>query len=378
MEMEEEGKNPKNEFPIDRYHPIEDWIEEEEEEEKKSTGGKGVIIILTLLLSLSLLFIAAVMIPTFPGRNYLPLPGEEALKKELTKANKEIEVLKANLAQADELRSSLIKKKEESSALSSNIVELRGIVLSLRNQLKEREKKIASLERERENYQKEKKNLLAEVSQLRSELSSQEEEILNLKKEISIKEKRINSLLTDLKKAENKVNEITAELKRREEIFQRKSKEDEEAVAAILKDAKRLSARAEKAEAKVRKQEKELKMLRVQLAALKAEMERVEEGDLVRLTKDVIPPKPIRTPAPNYPSKASDKKLNDTVYLRVLISEDGEVLKAKVVRLSHPGYGFEKEALKAVKRWHFTPAIKKGKRVMVWKEIAIRFQYEGR
>jgi TonB family protein len=366
--MEKEWKNPPEESPLDKYHPIEGWIEEEEEEGEVKKG-QGALIALSIFLACCLLFIAAVIIPTFPGRQYLPLPAEEVLKKELTKSNKEIDTLKSTLAEADKLKSSLGESKKAVSSLSSNIGDLRNRVISLKGQLDEKEGKIGSLTKELRGLRAERENLSNQVSQLRKGLSSQEEEILNLKKKIADEEKKVNSLTAELERAKKEAEDLAAELENRETLFNRKARQDEEAVAAILENAKRITERAENAEATLEKQKKEIKNLKAQLLSLKAELERVEV-----LSDDVVPPEPVSMVAPNYPAKAARDKLEDTVYLRVLISEDGEVLKAKVARLSHPGHDFEKEALKVIKKWRFTPAIKKGKRVMIWKEIAIKFR----
>ena len=59
---------------------------------------------------------------------------------------------------------------------------------------------------------------------------------------------------------------------------------------------------------------------------------------------------------PTYPARA--KKLGVSGYVKVMVVIDayGEVSQANVMSLDPPGYGFETEALKAVRQWKFSPA----------------------
>ena len=59
---------------------------------------------------------------------------------------------------------------------------------------------------------------------------------------------------------------------------------------------------------------------------------------------------------PKFPDRA--KKLGISGYVKVMIVIDvyGDVAQASVMSLDPPGYGFENEALKAVKQWKFSPA----------------------
>jgi TonB family protein len=69
---------------------------------------------------------------------------------------------------------------------------------------------------------------------------------------------------------------------------------------------------------------------------------------------NMIPPKPLRTPDPDYPLNARDEPNTGMVVLQVPIDEQGRVF-APVVYESL-GKNFDKEALAAVKRWRFQPA----------------------
>lgn len=64
----------------------------------------------------------------------------------------------------------------------------------------------------------------------------------------------------------------------------------------------------------------------------------------------------LREIQPKFPEKA--KKLGVSGYVKVLIVIDvyGDVAQAQVMTLDPAGYGFETEALNAVRQWKFTPA----------------------
>ncbi len=59
---------------------------------------------------------------------------------------------------------------------------------------------------------------------------------------------------------------------------------------------------------------------------------------------------------PKFPERA--KKMGISGYVKVMIVIDvyGDVAQASVMTLDPPGYGFENEALKAVRQWKFSPA----------------------
>ncbi|MBR2306615.1 MAG: energy transducer TonB, partial [Fibrobacter sp.] len=59
---------------------------------------------------------------------------------------------------------------------------------------------------------------------------------------------------------------------------------------------------------------------------------------------------------PKFPERA--KKLGISGYVKVMVVIDvyGDVAQANVMSLDPPGYGFENEALKAVRQWKFSPA----------------------
>jgi len=64
----------------------------------------------------------------------------------------------------------------------------------------------------------------------------------------------------------------------------------------------------------------------------------------------------LECPAPPFPPEARKAKIESaTVMLEITVSEKGRVSDIKA--LSDPGNGFAREAVDAVKRWKFKPAI---------------------
>lgn len=56
----------------------------------------------------------------------------------------------------------------------------------------------------------------------------------------------------------------------------------------------------------------------------------------------------------------------------MLISEKGEVEQAKIVMGKQTYEPMNKAVLDAVKKWKFSPAIKDGVKVKIWKQLDIR------
>jgi TonB family protein len=78
-------------------------------------------------------------------------------------------------------------------------------------------------------------------------------------------------------------------------------------------------------------------------------------------------------PAPDYTSKARDVKYQGVVLLDVVVNPDGRAGQITVVK--GPGLGLEENAIKAVKKWKFKPAIgPDGNPVAVLVPIEITFR----
>jgi TonB family protein len=91
----------------------------------------------------------------------------------------------------------------------------------------------------------------------------------------------------------------------------------------------------------------------------------VQEGDLVELGGDVVPPQPVYSPKPAYPPLAERQRVDGTVFLDVLVDENGAVRDVKVLRGVKPDFGLDAAAASAVRNWRYKPATKGGVRVKV-------------
>jgi TonB family protein len=83
------------------------------------------------------------------------------------------------------------------------------------------------------------------------------------------------------------------------------------------------------------------------------------------------PPKVTSADDPVYSGKARKKKLEGVVVLATVIGVDGKAHDIRVERSL--GMGLDEEAVKAVKRWRFKPAMYVGKPVPVLMNLEIAF-----
>jgi protein TonB len=83
------------------------------------------------------------------------------------------------------------------------------------------------------------------------------------------------------------------------------------------------------------------------------------------------PPRPIKSPRPQYPQEAFIKKIEGTVLVEILIDAQGNVSRARVVQ-SVPL--LDAAALQTVYQWKFMPAIKHGRPVATLAHIPVAFR----
>jgi TonB family protein len=102
----------------------------------------------------------------------------------------------------------------------------------------------------------------------------------------------------------------------------------------------------------------------------------VIEGQVVELTPDVVKPELMNRVNPSYPRLAQQKKVEGTVILSILISENGDVADARVLREAGGSSGLNEAALSAVRKWKFRPGVKEGKRIKVWMTYPIVFKLQ--
>ncbi len=82
----------------------------------------------------------------------------------------------------------------------------------------------------------------------------------------------------------------------------------------------------------------------------------------------------IKSPRPNYPAEAAAKELQGQVWIKLLISETGDVESAEIIS-GNPILA--KAAADAMKKWKFKPFIKNGKAVKVSTKLPFDFALKG-
>jgi TonB family protein len=99
----------------------------------------------------------------------------------------------------------------------------------------------------------------------------------------------------------------------------------------------------------------------------------VHEGDVIEITDVDHAPKALAEIRPTPSPLAVRQHVQGSVVVTVFVSEDGNVLDAKV--LSGIGkFGIDEAALRAAKNARFSPATKEGKRVKTW--MPLRFDFK--
>ncbi|MCC7376579.1 MAG: TonB family protein [Verrucomicrobiales bacterium] len=84
-------------------------------------------------------------------------------------------------------------------------------------------------------------------------------------------------------------------------------------------------------------------------------------------------PEAISQVAPTYPAELRKAKIEGSVTLVFLLSEEGRVEDPRVEASSRPE--FDKPAVEAVKRWRFKPGMKDGQAVRTHMRLPIRFRF---
>ena len=87
-----------------------------------------------------------------------------------------------------------------------------------------------------------------------------------------------------------------------------------------------------------------------------------------------IPPEIAKRVETKYPSYALSRGVGGKVIFNVLISENGDVIEAALLRGIKGPYGFDEESEKAIRQWKFVPAFKDGIKVKVWKTVSFTFK----
>jgi len=85
------------------------------------------------------------------------------------------------------------------------------------------------------------------------------------------------------------------------------------------------------------------------------------------------PPVIIERVEAAYPTKARKRGERGTIVLKVLVNEQGRIVRV-VVDQGMPGSELEAAAMSAVLRWRFKPALENGSPVRAWTEAYFDFE----
>lgn len=99
----------------------------------------------------------------------------------------------------------------------------------------------------------------------------------------------------------------------------------------------------------------------------------VRQGDVIDVGSLDVVPHITRVVKPQYPPLAARQRISATVFLTVLISEQGEVLDVKVLR-GDARFGINDAAVRAMRAMRFSPPMKDGKAVRTWFPQTIDFK----
>ena len=102
----------------------------------------------------------------------------------------------------------------------------------------------------------------------------------------------------------------------------------------------------------------------------------IHEGDVVDVSVLDVVPRRIRDPHVMYPPIAARQRIETSVLMSVLISENGDVSDVKVLR-GDERFGFNEAAVRALRGARYSPPMKDGKRVKTWLPQMIQFKPGG-
>ena len=99
----------------------------------------------------------------------------------------------------------------------------------------------------------------------------------------------------------------------------------------------------------------------------------VREGDVVDFTDLDSAPRPLAPPRPIYPALAMRQRIQATIFVTALVSENGDVIDVKVLQ-GDPRFGLNDAAVRAMRVTKFSVPIKDGKHVKTWFPQTINFR----
>jgi TonB family protein len=106
-----------------------------------------------------------------------------------------------------------------------------------------------------------------------------------------------------------------------------------------------------------------------------AETESLNGKLVLRVGKDVAPPRVVYDPDPTYPDAPRHAGFQATVILRLVVDADGSPRRIRVQQSA--GMGLDEAAIDAVKTWRFQPATQNGEPVAVMINVEVNFRRSG-
>ena len=104
-----------------------------------------------------------------------------------------------------------------------------------------------------------------------------------------------------------------------------------------------------------------------------AQLPTVREGDVVAVAALDIAPRRLQMQKPQYPPMALRQKIEATVFMTVLVTENGDVSDVRILR-GEPRFGINDAAVRAMRSARFAPPLKDGRRVKTWMLQSIEFK----
>lgn len=96
-------------------------------------------------------------------------------------------------------------------------------------------------------------------------------------------------------------------------------------------------------------------------------------GDGYAPGNGITAPRLIREVKPGYTSDALRARIQGTVRLQAIVSPEGSVSSARVIRSLDATFGLDQEALNTLKQWRFLPGTRAGRAVPVLIEVELTF-----
>jgi TonB family protein len=108
----------------------------------------------------------------------------------------------------------------------------------------------------------------------------------------------------------------------------------------------------------------------------KAPKSKTKEEHVYFSSEVTAEPRIIESPDPSYTEQARKKGISGLVVIRCIFRASGEITDIFVA--SGLGQGLTKQAVEAVKKIKFAPALKDGHPVSVWVEVQYKFSLDKR